>query len=69
MKHYMSEHLCLCQVIRNKRVMAHVVVKKLGDVIAIMHFIRPHHLKVMVRKKLGLFITNKVCKKCQNSSN
>lgn len=31
-----------------------------GEVISFVPFIRPKHLKAMVRKELGVFITNKV---------
>lgn len=61
-KHYVSTHSCLLGVTKNKRVTAQVVVKKFGDVIASMPVIKPRHLKALVRKETGVFVTDKVCK-------
>ena len=44
----MYEHSSLYQVIRIKKVTAHVVVRKFSDDIAAMPFIDLHYLKVML---------------------
>ena len=61
-KHYRAEHSCLLGATRNKRVSAHVLVKKFGDVIAGILVMKPRHLKALVRRELGVFITDKTCK-------
>ena len=60
-KHYVAEHSCLLQTTKNRRVTSHVVAKGFGDLISGMPFMRPINLKAMVRRKLGVFVTNKVC--------
>ncbi|XP_039126939.1 uncharacterized protein LOC120263096 [Dioscorea cayenensis subsp. rotundata] len=61
-KHYVSTHSCLLGVTKNKRVIAQVVVKKFGDVIASIRVIKPRHLKALVRKETCVFVTDWVCK-------
>lgn len=61
-KHYMAEHSCILGATKNKRVIAHVVAKNFGEMISAVPFIKPRQLKAMVRKELGVFITNKVCR-------
>lgn len=46
----------------NKRVTARVVAKKFGEVISVMPIIKPRHFKAMVKKEMGVFISNKVCR-------
>ena len=48
--------------IRSRRVATYIVPKSYGEVISAMPFIRPKHLRAMVRKDLGVFISNKVNK-------
>lgn len=59
-KHYVAYHLCILRATKKRRVIAHVVVKRFGKVISGMLSIRPRHVKAMVRKDMGMFITNKV---------
>lgn len=61
-KHYMAEHSCLLRTTNNKRVTARVVARRFEEVISVMPFIKPRHLKAMVRKEIGVFISNKVCR-------
>ena len=61
-KHYVAEHSCLLQTTKNRRVTSHVVAKRFGDLISGMPFIRPINLKAMVRRELGVFASNKVCR-------
>ena len=62
MKRYVPNHSCLLGTSQNKRMIAHIIASKFGDVISTMPFIRPRHLKAMVKRELGVFITDKVCK-------
>lgn len=41
---------------------AHAVAKRLGEIISGVVGIRPMHLKATVRKEMGVFITDKVCR-------
>lgn len=59
-KHYVPNNSCLLRTTRNRRVTTHVVTKKFCEVISAMPFIRPRHLRAMVRKDLGVFISNNV---------
>ena len=61
-KHYVPNHTCLLETSWNKRVTAHIIARKFSNVISSMPYIRPRHLKVMVRRELGVFITDKVCR-------
>lgn len=61
MKIYVVDHLCMLGGTKNKRVTAHAVVKRFPEIISGMPTIRPRHLKAMLRKEMGVFITNKVC--------
>ncbi|XP_039132316.1 uncharacterized protein LOC120269096 [Dioscorea cayenensis subsp. rotundata] len=65
-KHYESEHSCLLGATKNRRVTAPVVAKRFGEIITAMPFIRPRHLRALVRKELGVFITNKVCRNARD---
>ena len=65
-KHCVAEHSCLLQTTKNRRVTSHVVVKRFGDLIRSMPFIRPINLKAMVRRELGVFVSNKVCKNAKS---
>ncbi|KAJ0972622.1 hypothetical protein J5N97_020581 [Dioscorea zingiberensis] len=58
-KHYVAEHSYLLGTFKNKRVTAQVVPDMFGEVISSVPFIRPRHLKAIVRKELGVFV-NKV---------
>ncbi|KAJ0972130.1 hypothetical protein J5N97_020089 [Dioscorea zingiberensis] len=58
-KSYEATHSCLLGTTTNRRVTAHVVAKWFGEVISGMPFIRPRHLKAMVRRELGVFISSK----------
>lgn len=48
--------------LKNKRVTRSVIVRRFFDVINGMPFIRPMHLRAMVRKELGVFIYSKICR-------
>lgn len=61
-KHYVSQHTCLLGATRNRRVTAPVVAKRYGELIYGMPFVTPRHLRSLVRKDMGVFITNKVCR-------
>ena len=61
-KHYVLNHSCLLETTRNKRVNAHVVVKRFEEVISALTFIMPRHLRAMMRKNLEVFISMKVSK-------
>lgn len=61
-KHYVPNHSCLLGTSTNKRVAAHIIASKFGDVISSMPIIRPSHLKAMAWRELGIFITDKVCR-------
>ena len=56
-KHYVPNHTCLLETSWNKRVTAHIIASKFGDVISNMPFIRPRHLKAMVKREFGVYIT------------
>lgn len=60
-KHYMPGYTCILGATRNRRVSGHVLVEKFGDVIAGIPIINPRHLKVLVKKELVMFITDKIC--------
>ena len=62
MKHYVADHSCILGATKNRRVTAHVVARRFGDVLSGMPSIRPRHVKAMVRKEMGMFIINKVCR-------
>lgn len=62
MKHYVAQHSCLVGVTKSKRVTAKVVTNIFSDIIVGMPFIRPRHLKTLVRKNLRVFISSKVCR-------
>lgn len=57
---YVLEHSCLVGTSKNRRVLGNIVVERFFDVISGMPFIRPRHLKTMVRKELCAFISSKV---------
>ena len=61
-KLYAWQHSCLLEVTKNRRVTAPVVAKRFGEIVTAVPFIRPRHLRALVRKELGVFITNKVCR-------
>lgn len=61
-KHYVQNHSCTFGTTRNKRVIAPVISRRFGDIIAAMPFIKPRHLKALVRRELGVFIGDKVCR-------
>ena len=59
---YVSEHSCLVGASKNGRVIENVLAKRSFDEISGIPFIRRIHLKTMVRKDLGVFISSKVCR-------
>ena len=61
-KHFMLDHSRIIVVTKNKRVIVHVVAKRLGEMISTMLFIRLRQLKAMLMKELGVFISKKVCR-------
>lgn len=61
-KHYVPEHSFLLNTTRNWRVTTPIVANRFREMIVTMLFIRPKHLRVMVRKEMGAFITRKVCR-------
>lgn len=63
---YVLEHSCLVGTSKNRRVLGNIVVERFFDVISGMPFIRPRHLKTMVRKELGVFISDKVCRNAKS---
>lgn len=65
-KHYASQHSCLLGATKNRRVTAPIVAKMFGEIITAMPFIRPRHLRALMTKKLGVFITNKVCRNARD---
>ena len=60
MKHYVADHSSILGATKNRRVTAYVVAKRFEEVISGMPSIKPRHVKAMVRKEMGVFITNKV---------
>ncbi|XP_039135770.1 uncharacterized protein LOC120273202 [Dioscorea cayenensis subsp. rotundata] len=62
LKKYIAEHSCLVGTSKNRRVTGKVIANRFFDVINGMPFIKPRHLKAMVRKELGVFISDKVCR-------
>ena len=61
-KHYVADHSSILGATKNRRVTAYVVAKRFEEVIGGMPSIKPRHVKAMVRKEMGVFITNKVYK-------
>lgn len=61
MKHYISYHSCHLGATKIRRVIAPLIAKKYVEMINAMPFIRPRHMR-LVRKYLGVFITNMVCR-------
>lgn len=59
-KHYVPEHSCIPRATRNKKVTGPIVNKIFRDMISTMTFIKTGHLKIMVKKELGVFITDKL---------
>lgn len=62
LKKYIAEHSCLVGTSKNRRVTGKVIANRFFDVINGMPFIKPRHLKAMVRIELGVFISDKVCR-------
>ena len=62
MKSYVLEHSFFVGTFKNKRMTDGVVARRFFNVIGGMPFIRFRHLRAMVRKKLDIFISGKVCR-------
>lgn len=60
MNHYVLEHSCLVGTSKNRRVIGSVIAIRFGDVISGIPFIRTRHLRAMIRRELGIFVTSKV---------
>ena len=60
-KTYMNEHSCL-PASKNKRVTASVIARKYWEEITSMPFIKPRHLRALVRKDLGVMVSQTVCR-------
>ena len=60
-KRYVGEHSCIMKTTWNIRVITYIIAKRFGDVISSTPSFRTNHLKALVRRDLGVFITNKVC--------
>lgn len=61
-KTYVREHSCFVGTSKNKRVTGSVIARRYFDVINGMPCIRPRHLRALLRKDLGVFISTKVCR-------
>lgn len=61
-KHYVPNHSCLLGTTKKKKVTTHIIARKFGDVITSMSYIRPSHLKAMVKRELVIFIIDKLCR-------
>ena len=60
-KTYVNEHFCLLAS-KNKRVTASVIARKYSQKITSMSFIKPRHIRALVRKDLGVMVTPSVCR-------
>ena len=59
-KTYMSEYSCLF-ALKSKRVTTSVIARKYWEEITSMPFIKPRHLRALVRKDLGVMVSHTVC--------
>lgn len=59
-RHYQPKHSCLLRSIRIRKITSHVVANMFCETITFVSSIRPKHLKALVRRELGVFITDKV---------
>ena len=60
-KIYQNEHSCL-STSKNRRLTTIVIARKYGEVINAMPFIKPRHLRALVRKDLGVIVSPHVCR-------
>ncbi|WRX26530.1 hypothetical protein QQP08_019017 [Theobroma cacao] len=60
-KKYEFEHSCL-PTTKNKKVIASMIARKYGEKITTMPFIKPRHLRALVRKDLGVRVSFSVCR-------
>lgn len=59
-KHYVAQHSCIVRVTKNKRVTIKVVAIRFSGIVVGLPFVRPRHLKTMVKKEFGVLISSKV---------